>query len=94
MIIAIAINQAYLRANSTNHFHYQKFKLSQIFLYRNGQPNVGTPVSTTLNHRIYFNTLEALNFPDKSRHDITMDHYSNNFSFAFELTSMQEAFPC
>ena len=49
-IIAMATNQAYLGTNRTNLFHYQKFNLSQIVVYRNGKPIVGTRVSTSFNH--------------------------------------------
>ena len=91
MIIAMATNQVYLGTNRTNPFHYQKFNLSQIVVYRNGQHIVGTPVSTTFNHRIYFNTLEALDFLDKGGHGITLDNYPNHFILAFDLTSTQEA---
>ena len=65
--------------------------MSQIVVYRNDQPIVGTPVSTTFNHRFYFNTLEALDFPDKGGHGITLDNYPNHFILAFDLTSTQEA---
>ena len=91
MIIAMVTNQAYLGTNRTKHFHYQKFNLSQIVVYRNGQPIVGTPVLTTFNHRIYFNTLEALDFLDKGGHGITLENYPNHFVLAFDLTSTQEA---
>ena len=91
LIIVMATNQAYLGTNRTNPFHYQKFDLSQIVVYRNGQPIVGTPVSTTFNHRIYFNTLEALDFLDKGGHGKTLDNYPNHFILAFDLTSTQEA---
>ena len=87
----MATNQAYLGTNCTNPFHYQKFNLSQIVVYRNAQPIVGTPVSLNFNHRIYFNTLEALNFLDKGGHGITLDNYPNHFILAFDLTSTQEA---
>ena len=87
----MATNQAYLGTNCTNSFHYQKFNLSQIVVYRNGQPIVGTPVSTTFNHRIYFKTLEALEFLDKGGHGITLENYPNHFILAFDLTSTQEA---
>ena len=86
----MATNQEYLGTNRTNPFHYQKFSLSQIVVYRNGQLIVGTPVLTTFNHRIYFNTLEALDFLDKSGHGITLDNYPNHFILAFDLTSTQE----
>ena len=52
MIIAMATNKTYLGTNHTKTFQYQKFNLSQIVFYRNGQPIVETPVSTTFNHRI------------------------------------------
>ena len=90
MVIAKATNQAYLGSNRTNPFHYQKFNLNQIVVYRNGQPIVGTPVLTTFNHRIYFNTLEALDFLEKGGHGITLDNYPNHFILAFDLTSTQE----
>ena len=65
--------------------------MSQIVVYRNGQPIVGTPVSTTFNDRIYFNTLEALDFLDKGGLGITLDNYPNHFILALDLTSTQEA---
>ena len=46
---------------------------------------------TTFNHRIYFNTLEALNFLDKGGHGITLENYLTHFVLAFDLTSTQEA---
>ena len=91
MIIAMATNQAYRGTNRTNPFHYQKFNLGQIVVYRNGQPSIGSPVLTHFNHRIYFNTLEDLDFLDKSGHGITLDNYPNHFILAFDLTSTQEA---
>ena len=91
MIIAMASNQTYLGFNRTNPFHFQKFNLNQIFVYRNDQPIVGTPVSTTFNHRIYFNTVKALDFLDKGGDGITLENYSNRFMLAFDITSTQEA---
>ena len=73
----MATNQAYLETNCTNNFHYQKFNLSQIVVYRSGQAMVGNPILTNFNNRICFNTLEALNFLDKSEHGLTLDHYPN-----------------
>ena len=89
--IAMTTNQAYPGTNCTNHFHYQKYNLSQIVVYGKSQPIVGTPVSTKFSHRYFFNTLEALDFPDKGWHGITPDNYPNHFVLAFDLTSRQEA---
>ena len=49
MILAMSSNSAYLGTNRTNPFHYQKFQLIEIIVYRNGLPIAGTPVSTTDN---------------------------------------------
>ena len=89
--IAMATNQAYVRTNRTNLFHYQNINLSHIVVYRNGQPIVATPFSTTFNHRNYFNTLETLDFLNKGGHGITLENCPNHFILAFELTSRQEA---
>ena len=91
MIIAMSTNQSYLGTNRINPFHYQKFNLNEIVIYRNGFPVVGTPISTTSDQRIYFNTLEALDFLDKGFHGIPPANYSNHFILAFGLTSTQEA---
>ena len=91
MIIAMSTNQSYLGTNRTNPFHYQKFNLNEIVIYRNGLPVVGTPISTTSDQRVYFNTLEALDFLDKGGHGILLADYPNHFILAFDLTSTQEA---
>ena len=54
MVIAMATDQVYLGTNRTNPFHYQKINWSQILVYRNRQPIVGTPVSTNFNHRTQY----------------------------------------
>ena len=87
IIFAMATNQAQLGTNRTNPFHYQKFNLIKMVLYGNGQLFVGTPVSTTFNHRVYFNTLESLDFLDKGGHLITLENYPNHIILAFDLSS-------
>ena len=91
MILAMSSNTAYLGANRTNPFHYQKFQLNEIIVYRNGLPIAGTPVSTTDNKRIYYNTLEALDFVFNNSHRINSANYHNHYITAFDLTSTQEA---
>ena len=91
MIIAMSTNRAYLGTNRTTPFHYQKFDLSQIVIYRNGLPIVGTPISTAYNQRLYFNTLEALDFLDKGGPGLFLSDYPNHFIMAYDLTSTQEA---
>ena len=89
--IAMATNQESLGTNRANPFHYQKYNLSQIVVFRNGQPIVGMPVSTKFNRRIYFITLEASDFLDKGVHGITLDNFPNYLVLTFDLTSTQEA---
>ena len=91
MIIAMTTNQAYLGSNRTNPLHYQKFGLSQIVIYRYGIPIVGTPIVTTHDKRVYFITLDDLDFLDKEGHGRTLTDYPNHFTVAFDLTSTQEA---
>ena len=91
MILAMSSNTAYLGTNRTNPFHYQKFQLNEIIVYRNGLPIAGTPVSTTDNKRIYYNTLEALDFVFNNSHGISLANYHNHYIMEFDLTSTQEA---
>ena len=91
MVIAMATIQAHIGTNLTNPFHCQNFNLSQIVVYRDGEPIVGTLVSKTFIHRIYFNTLEALDFLDKGWHGKIRDNYPNHCILSFDSTSTQEA---
>ena len=91
MIVAMSTNEAYLGTNRSNRFNYQKFRLNEIIVYRNGLPFAGTPISTTDNKRIYYNTLEALDFVYNNSHGISLANYSNHYIMAFDLTSTQEA---
>ena len=90
MIVARAENQTYIRPDCTNNFRYEKFICSQIVVYRNGQLIVGTPESTTFDHHLYFNRLEALVFLDKCEHIMNLADYPNHFILAFDLNSAQE----
>ena len=47
MMIAMNTNAAFVGSNNTNPFHYQKFDLSEVVVYRNGIPIVGTPVTNS-----------------------------------------------
>ena len=91
MIVAMSINEAYLGTNRTNPFHYQIFGLNEIIVYRNSLPIAGTPISTSDNKRIYYNTLEALDFVLNTSLGISLANYDNHYILAFDLTSTQEA---
>ena len=91
MILAMSINEAHLGTNRTNPFHYQKFGLNEIIVYRSGLPIAGTPISTSGNKIIYYITLEALDFVLNTSHGISLANYDNHYIMAFDLTSTQEA---
>ena len=91
MILAMSSNTAYMGTNRTKPFHYQKFQLNEIIVYQNGLPLAGTPVSTTDNKRIYYNTLEILDFVFDNSHGISLANYRNHYINALDLTSTQEA---
>ena len=91
MIVALSINEAYLGTNRKSPFHYQKFGLNEIIVYRNCLPIAGTPISTLDNKVIYYNTLEALDFVLNTSHGTSLANYDNRYIMAFDLTSTQKA---
>ena len=73
-------------------FSYQKFNLQRVELQRgNGVPLAGTPLDTTNNVRLYYNTITALGFTQKSNGISLEDYTDDHFFLVFELTSTQEA---
>ena len=91
MIVAMSISKAYLDSDRSNPFHYQKFGLNEIIVSRKGLPIAGTPISTSDNKIIYYNTLEALDFVLNTRHRISLANNDEHYIMAFDLTSTQEA---
>ena len=84
-------NEAYLGTNRVNPFDTQKFGMNEIKKFRNRRPIAGSPISTSDNKRIYYNTLEALDFVLITSHGISLASYDNNYIMAFGLTSTQKA---
>ena len=73
-----------------NPFHFQKFDLEQIYVYRSGIPVTDSPISTTDNKRLYFNTISDLAYIDNG-HGISLSDYPNHFIMVFDLTSTHQA---
>ena len=90
MAICMATNSAFVGHNRTNPFHYQKFDLNQISIYRNGLPVADSPISTVNDKRLYFNTLSDLAYIDNG-HGIGLEDYPHHFVMVFDLTSTQQA---
>lgn len=88
--LALCTNAAFLGSKMSNPFHYQKFNLNEVTVYRNGFPVAGTPLSTENEKRIYISSMDALAFGYHS-HGIPFQDYTNHFVMVFDLTSTQQA---
>lgn len=88
--IAMCLNNAFVGSNRSNPYHYQKYDLQQITVYRNGMPVAGTPLHTVDNKRMYFNSLSALAYFNGS-HGIPLNEFENHYVMVFDLTSTQQA---
>ena len=90
LAICLNTNEAFLGSKQLNPFHFRKFNLEQICIYRNGLPVADNPIMTTDVKRLYFNTLSDLAYIDNG-HGITLSEYPNHFIMVFNLTSTQQA---
>ena len=69
-------------------FQYQKFQLSKIEIQRgNGVPIAGTPIDTTKNTRLFYNTICALGFTRGGNGIEITDFEENHYFLVFDLTS-------
>ena len=90
LAICLNTNEAFLGSKLLNPFHYRKFNLEQICIYRNGLPVADSPISTDDSKRVYFNTMSDLAYIDNG-HGISLEDYPNHFIMVFNLTSTQQA---
>ena len=60
--VAMTTNRAFLGGKTLNPFHFHKFNLARITIYRNGYHIAGTPFQTDDNKKQKLNSLEALAF--------------------------------
>ena len=90
LAVCMATNESFVGNHQLNPFHYQKFDLDQISIYRNGLPIADSPISTANIKRLYFNTLSDLAYIDNG-HGISLQDYPNHFVMVFDLTSTQQA---
>ena len=90
LAICLNTNEAFLGNNRQNPFNFPKIDLEQIYIYRNGLPVADSPISTSDDKRLYFNTISDLAYIDNV-HGISLTDYPNHFLMAFNLTSTQQA---
>jgi hypothetical protein len=90
--LVVAMNQIPQFSGSigSNPYHYQKFDLNRVLLYREGQAVGTTPLVLESNTRAYFNTIKALH-AQHSGNGIKLQHYRNHFILVFVLTADLEA---
>ena len=90
LAICLNINETFLGSKQLNPFHFRKFSLEQICIYRNGLPVADSPINTTDDKRLYFNTMSDLAYIDNG-HGIKLSEYPSHFIMVFDLTSTQLA---
>jgi hypothetical protein len=90
--LVIAMNQIpqFTGTHGSNPFHYQKFDLKRVLLYREGLLVGSTPLVLENNTRAYFNTIKALH-AQHAGNGIKLNEYDNHFILVFVLTADLEA---
>ena len=90
LAICFNTNEAFLGSKQLNPFHVRKFNLEQICINRNGFPVADSPMNTTDENRLYFNTMSDLAYIDNG-HGIKLSEYPSHFIMVFDLTSTRKA---
>ena len=90
LAICLNTNEAFLGSKQLNPFHFRKFNLEQICIYRNVLPVADSPINTADVKRLYFNTMSDLAYIDNG-HGISLSEHPNHFFMVFDLTSTQQA---
>ena len=89
VIVALCVGTAVTGTNTANSFHYQKFGLREITIYRNGFVTAGTPMSKSDNERLYYNSMIALAYLENCKR-IPLSEFANHYIMVFDLISTQE----
>ena len=88
--LAMTTNKAFLGSKADNPFHYQKFNLENITVYRNCYPTAATPLQTDNDKKLDLNSLEVLAF-ESHGHGIPFSDFPNHYVLVFDITSTQQA---
>ena len=89
LLLCLNTHEAFLGNDGQNPFHFRKFDLEQIYIYRTRMPVTDSPISTNDDKRLYFTTISDLAYIDTG-HGISLTEYSNHFIMVFDLTSTQQ----
>ena len=88
LVVAMNTNDAFAGTLGTNPYHYQKFDLREIRVFRGNVPVVSH--NTEIDVFTYSNTVENLNIKSDGN-GIPVDHYKDHFIMVFDLTPTREA---
>ena len=90
LIVALCRSNVFIGTNNINPYHYQKFDLSEITVYRNGFATAGTPMLTNDIKRLFYNSMSALAYVENG-HGIPLSDFAHHSIMVFDLTSTPEA---
>ena len=88
LAVAMNTNANFTGTLEHNPFHYRKFGLREIKIFRNGQPLI--VCNTVQNVRPYYHTLTSLNFQQDGP-GIPLSEYGDHFIMVFDLTATQQS---
>ena len=81
-------NSAVTGSYTEHPFWYQQFELTQVKIFRGGQPIVDLDAAD--NCHLYVTTKKAMNFQDDIP-SIPIDNFKDHYILVFDLTAMQDA---
>ena len=90
LVVAMNTNQEFTGTLGSNPFHYQKFDLKKVYLYREGSSVGCTPLVVDTNTRAYYNTIKALH-AIHAGNGIKLEDFGDHFILVFMLTADLEA---
>ncbi len=91
LVMAMNTNAAFTGTLDTNPFHYQRFGLRCVKLFREGSAVGCTPLKTDPDYtRAYYNTIKALGL-EGGGHAISLKDYADHFILVFTLTADLQA---
>ena len=88
LVLAMNRNDAFSGTSKTNPFHYQRFGLGKVNIFRGSDQVVG--LDTTRDVFSYYDTMESLNIKSDGN-GIKLSDFPDHYILVFDLTSTREA---
>ncbi len=90
LVVAMNLSEDFRGSLGSNPFHYRKFDLKRVMLYREGASVGCTPLRLDQNTRAYYNTIKALNAAHAGN-GLKLEDFDNHFILVFVLTADLES---